>query len=89
MGKWIKKDPADEEKAEKELKEAEASKKSSIEFFPEEPKYSFDEIILPQSVFQLRSRVHAQNLHAYRVQTSRPRLPQETLAALHPVDHAQ
>ena len=36
-----------------ELEERETSKKSkenSVEFFPEEPKYNFDEIILPQSV---------------------------------------
>lgn len=50
MKSWEKKDPDAEEKARKDLKESEALKESPIEFFPEEPKYSFDEIILPQSV---------------------------------------
>ena len=31
-------------------KTSKKSKESSVEFFPEEPKYSFDEVILPQSV---------------------------------------
>lgn len=43
--------PEDEKRAEAEVKSAKKNvKETSIEFFPEEPKYSFDEIILPQSV---------------------------------------
>ena len=44
---WSRITPEDEKAAEEKIKK---SKESSIEFFPEEPKYSFDEIILPQSV---------------------------------------
>ena len=40
----------DEKKAEEEVKTAKKAKEPPIEFVPEEPKYSFDEIILPQSV---------------------------------------
>ncbi len=40
----------DEKKAEEELKNSKKAKEPPIEFVPEEPKYSFDEIILPQSV---------------------------------------
>lgn len=49
---WKRITPDDEKAAEKKIEES-AEKKSkapSIEFFPEEPKYSFDEIILPQAV---------------------------------------
>ena len=42
--------PEDEKKAEEEVKTAKKAKEPPIEFVPEEPKYSFDEIILPQSV---------------------------------------
>lgn len=46
---WKKKTPEDEIKAREQLKEDEKAKQS-IHFEPEEPKYSFDDIILPQSV---------------------------------------
>ena len=47
---WPKIKKEDEKKAEEEIKSAKKQKESPIEFVPEEPKYSFDEIILPQSV---------------------------------------
>ena len=53
MSLWKRITPEDEKKAEAEVDEIQNSKKSKqpeIEFYPEEPKYSFDEIILPQSV---------------------------------------
>ncbi len=40
----------DEKAAEEKIKAAKKSKEPPIEFYPEEPKYSFDEIILPQAV---------------------------------------
>ena len=49
---WVRITPNDEKAAEEKIEES-AEKKSktpSIEFFPEDPKYSFDEIILPQAV---------------------------------------
>ena len=42
--------PADEKRADEELQSMRKQKESPIEFFPEEPRWSFDEIILPQSV---------------------------------------
>ena len=48
IGKRI--NPEDEKADEEEIKSAAKSKQPEIEFFPEEPKYSFDEIILPQDV---------------------------------------
>ena len=50
MGFWKPITKADEKAAEEEIKTAKKSKEPPIEFVPEEPKYSFDEIILPQSV---------------------------------------
>ena len=50
MSSWKRITPEDDKKAEEELKSIKKSKEPSIEFYPEEPKYSFDEIILPQSV---------------------------------------
>lgn len=52
MGFWSRVTPESEKAAEEELKAIEKTKnkRPEIEFFPEEPKYSFDEIILPQSV---------------------------------------
>lgn len=50
MTSWKRVTPEDEKKATEEIKSAEKSKESPIEFYPEEPKYSFEEIILPQSV---------------------------------------
>ena len=50
MGFWKSITKDDEKAAEEELKTAKKSKEPPIEFIPEEPKYSFDEIILPQSV---------------------------------------
>jgi len=47
---WKRISPEDEKNPEKELQNKSKSKETSIEFFPEEPKYSFEEIILPQSV---------------------------------------
>ena len=47
---WKRISPEDEKNSEKELQNKSKSKETSIEFFPEEPKYSFEEIILPQSV---------------------------------------
>ena len=47
MGKRI--TPEDEREMEAAL-QAEKSKEPKLEFYPEEPKYSFDDIILPQSV---------------------------------------
>ena len=47
---WRKKTPADEQIAKAQLQAQEQSKPQQIEFFPEEPRWSFDEIILPQSV---------------------------------------
>ena len=48
IGKRI--NPEDEKADEEEIKSAAKSKQPEIEFFPEDPKYSFDEIILPQDV---------------------------------------
>ena len=50
MSLWKRITPDDEKKAEEEIQSAKKSKEPSIEFYPEEPKYSFDEIILPQAV---------------------------------------
>ena len=50
MGFWKSITKDDEKAAEEELKATKKSKEPPIEFIPEEPKYSFDEIILPQSV---------------------------------------
>lgn len=50
MPSWNQIKKEDEKKAEEELKNAKKAKEPPIEFVPEEPKYSFDEIILPQSV---------------------------------------
>ena len=51
MSLWKRITPDDEKSAEAEVKQQEKkSKEPPIEFYPEEPKYSFDEIILPQSV---------------------------------------
>ena len=50
MGLWNRITADDEKKAEEEIKSAKKAKEPPIEFYPEEPKYSFDEIILPQSV---------------------------------------
>ncbi len=47
---WKRKSPDAEEKAKEALKASEPPKEPPIEFFPEEPRYSFEEIILPQSV---------------------------------------
>ena len=59
----------DEERSRNELREREAqaekNKQPKIEFYPEEPKYSFDEIILPDSVKEKIFDVadYAQNSH--------------------------
>ena len=50
MSLWKRITPEDEQKAETEIQDSKKSKTPPVEFFPEEPKYSFDEIILPQSV---------------------------------------
>ena len=50
MAFWKRITPEDEKAAEEEVAAQKKSKEPPIEFFPEEPKYSFDEIILPQSV---------------------------------------
>lgn len=50
MGFWKRITPDDEKKAEEEIQTTKKAKEPPIEFYPEEPKYSFDEIILPQSV---------------------------------------
>ena len=50
MGLWNRITADDEKKAEEEIKSTKKAKEPPIEFYPEEPKYSFDEIILPQSV---------------------------------------
>lgn len=50
MSLWKRITPEAEKAAEAEVKSANKSKEPPIEFYPEEPKYSFDEIILPQSV---------------------------------------
>ena len=50
MSLWKRITPDDEEKAEAEVQATKKSKEPPIEFYPEEPKYSFDEIILPQAV---------------------------------------
>ena len=50
MSLWKRITPDDEKKAEEEIQSVKKSKEPSIEFYPEEPKYSFDEIILPQAV---------------------------------------
>ena len=50
MSLWKRITPEDEKVSEEEFKSTNKSKEPSIEFHPEEPKYSFDEIILPQSV---------------------------------------
>ena len=42
--------PDDEKAAESEIKATKKSKEPPIEFIPEEPRWSFDEIILPQAV---------------------------------------
>lgn len=50
MSLWKRVTPEEEKKAEEEVQSTKKSKEPPIEFYPEEPKYSFDEIILPQSV---------------------------------------
>ena len=50
MNSWKRVTPEDERKAEEEIQSEKRSKEPAIEFYPEEAKYSFDEIILPQSV---------------------------------------
>lgn len=50
MGFWNRVTPEDEKKAEAEIESAKKSKEPPIEFYPEEPKYSFEEIIFPQAV---------------------------------------
>ncbi|MBQ6006502.1 MAG: ATP-binding protein [Selenomonadaceae bacterium] len=50
MGLWKRITPETEKAAEEEVKSVKKTKEPLIEFYPEEPKYSFDEIILPQSV---------------------------------------
>lgn len=50
MSLWKRITPADEQAAADEIQSTKKPKEPSIEFHPEEPKYSFDEIILPQSV---------------------------------------
>ncbi|MBQ6297457.1 MAG: ATP-binding protein [Selenomonadaceae bacterium] len=50
MSLWKRITPDDEKKAEAEVHATKKSKEPPIEFYPEEPKYSFDEIILPQAV---------------------------------------
>jgi len=42
--------PEDEQPTEPEVQPTKKAKEPPIEFFPEEPKYTFDEIILPQAV---------------------------------------
>ena len=48
MSEWKRVKNSSEESEQKEP--AKKSKENSIEFFPEDPKYSFEEVILPQSV---------------------------------------
>ena len=50
MSLWKRITPEDEKKTEEELQSIKKKKEPQVEFYPEEPKYSFDEIILPQSV---------------------------------------
>ena len=50
MSVWSRITPEKEKSAEEQVKNNQKSKQPEIEFFPEEPKYTFDEIILPQSV---------------------------------------
>lgn len=50
MSVWSRITPEKEKSAEEQVKSNQKSKQPEIEFFPEEPKYTFDEIILPQSV---------------------------------------
>ena len=50
MSLWRRITPNDEKEATETVQAADKPKESPIEFYPEEPKYSFDEIILPQSV---------------------------------------
>ena len=47
---WNRITPETEKAAEEKVQSTKKSKEPPIEFHPEEPKYSFDEIILPQSV---------------------------------------
>ena len=48
MSEWKRIKNSTEEPEQKET--SKKSKESLVEFFPEEPKYTFDEVILPQSV---------------------------------------
>ncbi len=50
MEKWKIITPEDEKAAEDKIKNSQKTKQPDIVFSPEEPKYSFDEIILPQAV---------------------------------------
>ena len=50
MSLWKRITPEDEKKATEAIRSVDNPKEPPIEFYPEEPKYSFDEIILPQSV---------------------------------------
>jgi len=50
MSSWKRITPESEKSVEAEIQSTKKSKEPPIEFCPEEPKYSFDEIILPQSV---------------------------------------
>ena len=50
MGIWRRIPPDEEKNLEEEKKTKSSKKEPTIEFYPEEPKYTFDEIILPQSI---------------------------------------
>ena len=50
MGIWTRKKTRKDEKEGENLKEEKSNKPETPLFFPEEPRYSFDDIILPQSV---------------------------------------
>ena len=50
MSSWKRISSDDEEKFKNNVQDKSKLNEPSIEFFPEEPKYSFDEIILPQDV---------------------------------------
>lgn len=50
MSLWNRITPETEKAAEEKVQSTKKSKEPPIEFHPEEPKYSFDEIILPQAV---------------------------------------
>ena len=66
MGIWTRKKARRNEKSDENLKE-ESNKTKTVLFFPEEPQYSFEDIILPQNVLDKILDVAEYSLNAQKV----------------------